>query len=157
MAEIVKMNTLLSEYEDPKKRGTSNSLEYMAAESSNGSFSGMVPSTVLQRHFSHGNESIETGVSPVIDVTMLAYYRRMFLESIRRKYWRFIEEGRLPRGESVSTTLLYSVDTALRRISYQGRRDWLFLEKRFTISPEKLTFINKISDWIPSWYVISRL
>lgn len=147
MSEIVKTNTLLSQYDDGNSRASS----MMSEESTMEQGDTMVPSSVLQRHLSGRAESGERGLSPAIERNLLNYYRRMFLESIRRKYWKLIEQGRLPRGDTVSTTLLYSVDTALRRTKFQGGRDWEFLEKRMTLNPRHVAFVEWISNWVPKW------
>ena len=148
MAEIVKLSSLLSEYVDTSRQTDTTKLGGDASST-------MIPTSVLQSHFS-GKKSADrpsTVVSPVIDVNMLTYYRKMFLENIRRKYWKFIEEGRLPRGEPVTTTLLYSVDTALRRVGYQSNRDWEFLSKQMRPNPRVHFVVGAIADYIPRWYV----
>jgi hypothetical protein len=156
MAEIVKHNSLLSEYDAARaSRGSASAAESESDGAS--SQANMVPSAVLQRHLSHRNDfQSMNDVNPMIDQTMLTYYRKMFLENIRRKYWNFIEEGRLPRGERGTTTLLYSVDTALRRVGFQGKRDWEFIEKRMTPDARLKTFVSAISDYVPSWYGANR-
>eukprot|EP00602_Paraphysomonas_sp_CaronLab_P007782 CAMPEP_0185028336 /NCGR_PEP_ID=MMETSP1103-20130426/13971_1 /TAXON_ID=36769 /ORGANISM="Paraphysomonas bandaiensis, Strain Caron Lab Isolate" /LENGTH=781 /DNA_ID=CAMNT_0027562721 /DNA_START=210 /DNA_END=2555 /DNA_ORIENTATION=- len=87
----------------------------------------------------------------VYNVEMLAYYRTMFLESIRVKYWKFIADSKLPREAPVTQTLLYSIDSASRRVRTQGRRDWFFLVKEMELSPWLLNIIERAGSIFPEW------
>lgn len=72
---------------------------------------------------------------------IISFFRTTFLEILRSQYWRFVEESKLPRQALVTQTLLYSVDSALRRVWNVSGRDWTFLQKE--MQPDRLVdFLN---------------
>jgi NhaP-type Na+/H+ or K+/H+ antiporter len=44
------------------------------------------------------------------------YVRTVFLEILRAQYWKYIEDGKLPRESYATQTLLYSIENALDRV-----------------------------------------
>ena len=80
---------------------------------------------------------------------VITFCRRMLLERCRVKYWDFIEDGFLPRSDSVTQALLYSIDSGLRRASFQARRDWDSLLKNMAMNPVLEWLVNFIREHVP--------
>jgi hypothetical protein len=57
-----------------------------------------------------------------INKEMLAYVRTLFLEIVRVKYWKLIENGKLPRNCYSTQYLLYSVDVGIDKATYNPTR-----------------------------------
>ena len=108
----------------------------------------------------HGNPLHNGGAttkeSP-LNIDVITYCRQMLLESCRVKYWDFIEDGFLPRQSGVTQSLLYSIDSGLRRADFQPRRDWDSLVKNMLLNPMLKRIVNFIRDYIPhEWTTLHR-
>ena len=87
------------------------------------------------------NDMVQDETGRFLHPEILAYYRTRFLESCRAKYWQYVEESKLPRNAPVTQTLLYSIDSALRRVNIDGQRDWNFLKREMKPN-EVLAFLQ---------------
>jgi NhaP-type Na+/H+ or K+/H+ antiporter len=88
------------------------------------------------------------------DVTQdtLRYCRTMFLDCVRSKYWKFIEEGKMPRQSRVTQILLYSIDNALDRVNKKGLRDWKLIRKELQMNSTLAAVTDAIRDYTPTFF-----
>lgn len=99
----------------------------------------------------------ELTAEALLNPEVVSYCRQMLLESCRVKYWDFIEDGFLPRKESVTQSLLYSIDSGLRRADFQARRDWDSLMKNMLMHPLQKRVVDFIRDYVPTgWTALHR-
>jgi hypothetical protein len=148
-SDFLEYNSLLSSRQD----SLADSLRTMSTTAKTNRFFGISDETNNPMANGSSNANGDSPLNPEV----VTYCRQMLLESCRVKYWDFIEDGFLPRTDSVTQSLLYSIDSGLRRAGFQARRDWDSLMKNMKIHPIVKVVMNFISNRIPvSWGWLHR-
>lgn len=91
-------------------------------------------------------------------------YREVFLQVVQNHYWKAIEEGVIPRNNTVARILLGSKDEALATVG-QALNDWEYIRCRVAVRPTfsllaniaqhpLLSFIPAVSQQFPTAEVI---
>lgn len=84
--------------------------------------------------------------------------RRVFLDIVKAKYWKFICSGKLPRLSYSSQFLLYSIEVANDQIEMDCV-DWKYIENFIVVPPKILKLLNFLESSLPHWlaYHVLRL
>jgi len=147
-SDFTKYNTLLSTHEN----SMAESLRSLSSHAKANRFFGIDDTN---NPMTNGMADTK-GESP-LNPEVVTYCRQMLLESCRVKYWDFIEDGFLPRTDTVTQSLLYSIDSGLRRADFQARRDWDSLMKNMKIPSFVKRVLDFIRDYVPEdWDRVHR-
>lgn len=74
---------------------------------------------------------------------LVGYYRTIFLSIVRTRYWKDIQQGRLPRYSPTSLFLLYSIDVGLDGAMIPDTQDWTAIQEELDT--------NKMHTWLLYW------
>lgn len=151
-ADYLKFNTLLSSREN----SLAENIRTMSITGQSNRFFGISDDNGGENANPLNNSNKTSRESP-LNSEVITYCRQMLLESCRVKYWNFIEDGFLPRQNSVTQSLLYSIDSGLRRADFQARRDWDSLVKNMRMYAPLKLLVDAIRNYVPlGWTWLHR-
>lgn len=83
---------------------------------------------------------------------LILYFRKIFLEIVRVKYWHLIESGTLPRLSHSAQYLLYTVDVGLDTSdSIDGFHDWTCVEAEISNKAWYHRLLHSVGQYSPAW------
>lgn len=88
-----------------------------------------------------------------IILDLLRYIKGIYFESVRAKYWQYIDEGKLPRRSYSAQFLLHTIEVALDDIENQEKfSDWETLKEILTSKPLEVHILHVLYHTLPSCF-----
>jgi hypothetical protein len=112
-------------------RNIHNGHPYHADAEEESLFDGSILATVSRQPSMSAIDQVTSqrrSVSARIDAELMKNFRNVFLNVIRKCYWRHIRSGRIPRGSYAAFVLLNSIDVGLDTAHTPDLQDWDAIE-----------------------------